>query len=586
MLNGVPFRHIVAVDTEFNFGGHPTFEEASRSGERQQPVCLVAKELRTGQIWRIWRGESSPHPPFPIGRDTLFVAYYASAELGSFRAWRWPTPANILDLFVEFRVRTNGLMMPAGSSLVGALTYFGLDTIGSQEKHSMRSLIIRDGPWSSDNREASFNYCASDVDALGRLLPAMWPRIDLPRALLRGRFMAAAAAMEWAGVPIDVPTLSLLREHWTGIQDELIRAIDVDGVFDGRSFRADRWGRVLASRGIPWPTREDGSLELDGDTFREMAKAYPYVSPYRELRHALSQLRLEDLAVGSDGRNRTILSAFRARTGRNQPSNSAFIFGPSVWIRELIKPPPEYGVAHVDFATEEFAIGAALSGDAAMLAAYESGDVYISFGKQTGRLPPDATAETHASERQLFKQCVLGIGYGMEERTLALRIGQPPIVARELLRSYRETYSKFWAWADAAVDVAMLTGSLHTVFGWPIHVGENPNPRSLRNFPMQANAAEILRLACCLANERGVEVCAPVHDALVICAPLERLEADVVKTRAAMAEASRIVLNGFEIRTDVKSIRYPDRYTDKRGAVMWARVMDLVAQRQKMRGTG
>ena len=91
----------------------------------------------------------------------------------------------------------------------------------------------------------------------------------------------------------------------------------------------------------------------------------------------------------------------------------------------------------------------------------------------------------------------------MEADTLARRIGQPPIVARDLLRAHRETFSKFWRWSDAAVDHAMLTGALHTVFGWHVHVGENPNPRSLRNFPMQANGAEMLRLACCLATERG-----------------------------------------------------------------------------------
>ena len=64
---------------------------------------------------------------------------------------------------------------------------------------------------------------------------------------------------------------------------------------------------------------------------------------------------------------------------------------------------------------------------------------------------------------------------------------------------------------------------MHTVFGWRVHVGPDANPRSLRNFPMQANGAEMLRLACCLATERGIEVCAPVHDALLICAPLDRL---------------------------------------------------------------
>jgi hypothetical protein len=141
---------------------------------------------------------------------------------------------------------------------------------------------------------------------------------------------------------------------------------------------------------------------------------------------------------------------------------------------------------------------------------------------------------------------------------------------------HRETYRIFWRWSDAAVDYAMLTGSLHTVFGWRVRVSPTANDRSLRNFPMQANGAEMLRLACCLATERGIEVCAPVHDAVLICAPLDRLDADVARMQDAMREASRVVLGGFELGTDVSLVRYPDRYMDERGAVMWQRVMALL----------
>ena len=174
----------------------------------------------------------------------------------------------------------------------------------------------------------------------------------------------------------------------------------------------------------------------------------------------------------------------------------------------------------------------------------------------------------------------------MEAEGLARRIGQPPIVARDLLRAHHETYRKFWAWSDAAVDRAMLTGSLWTTFGWPIHIGENPNPRSLRNFPMQANGAEMLRLAACFATEQGIEVCALIHDAVLIAAPLEQLEADAARMQAAMAKASRIVLAGFELRTDVKFVRHPDRYHDPRGALMWDRVMRLIAQREAIQTRG
>ena len=428
---------------------------------------------------------------------------------------------------------------------------------------------------------AIFRYCADDVVALERLLSAMLPRIDLPRALLRGRYMKAAAAIEFAGVPIDMPTLSLLRQYWTDIQDELIRAIDSDyGVYDGRSFRAERWAEYLATQSIPWPRLESGRLDLSDSAFRQGAKAYPAVSPIRELRSALSEMRLNDLAVGHDGRNRTILSAFRSRTGRNQPSNTRFIFGPSVWLRSLIQPPPGYAVAYVDWSQQEFGIAAALSGDLAMQAAYLSGDPYLAFAKQAHAVPSDATKHSHGPARELFKACVLGVQYGMEAPSLAGRIGQPPIVARDLLRAHHETYPTFWRWSDAAVDHAMLTNSLHTVFGWHIHVGANSNPRSLRNFPMQANGAEMLRLACCLATERGIEVCAPVHDAVLIAAPLERLEDDIAGMRVAMAEASRIVLGGFELRTDVMCVCHPNQFSDARGTRMWAQVMDLIAKRQ------
>jgi DNA polymerase I len=397
----------------------------------------------------------------------------------------------------------------------------------------------------------------------------MLPKIDLPRALLRGRYMAAAARMEHAGAPVDLETLESFRANWTNIQDALIARIDADyGVFEGRSFKAARFAAWLERTGLPWPRLESGELELSDEAFREAARAHPEVAPLRELRSALSELRLNDLAVGRDGRNRCLLSTFQARTSRNQPSNAKFIFGPSVWLRGLIKPPSGHGVAYIDWSQQEFGIAAALSGDTNMLAAYASGDPYLAFAKQAGAVPPDATKQSRSAQRDQFKACVLAVQYGMGPDALAARIGQPPVVARDLLRKHQETYRTFWAWSDAAVDHAMSRSSLHTVFGWTIHIGAESNPRSLRNFPMQGNGAEMLRLACCLATERGIEVCAPVHDAVLICAPLNRLDADIAGMRAAMAEASRIVLNGFELGTDVSIVRYPDRYADKRGTRM------------------
>ena len=110
------------------------------------PVCLVARELRSGRRFRLWQDQFGPAPPYATGPDVLFVAFYASAELGCYRVLGWPMPERILDLFTEFRDRTNGLPTPAGSSLLGALTYFGLDAMGAAEKKEMQE-AIGNGTW-------------------------------------------------------------------------------------------------------------------------------------------------------------------------------------------------------------------------------------------------------------------------------------------------------------------------------------------------------------------------------------------------------------------------------------------------------
>lgn len=218
------FREVWCVDFEF---GAPV-------GGRPEPRCMVARESRSGRTHRVWAEElaAMPAPPFPIGADSLVVAYYASAELGCFLALGWPMPNRILDLYVEFRNMTNGLNTVCGVGLLGALAYFGLGSIDGAEKEEMRELALRGGWYTEHERESLLDYCPTDVDALVGLLPAMLPRIDLPRALLRGRYMAALAHMEWTGVPIDTENLDRFRVNWERMKERLIREIDRDyGVF-------------------------------------------------------------------------------------------------------------------------------------------------------------------------------------------------------------------------------------------------------------------------------------------------------------------------------------------------------------------
>jgi DNA polymerase I len=583
------YREVVLVDFEF----------IPRDGERlQQVVCCVAHLLRSGTTIRLWHDELGPTPPYPTGPDTLFIAYNVVAEVSCHLALGWPAPQRVLDLYTEFLARINwfrpkGTKPTSEARLIHALASYGLDSIGAEDKASMIELILRGPPWTPQERQAILDYCQGDVEALRRLLPTMLPGVDLPRALLRGRYMCAVAAIERNGIPIDHDRLARLIQHWPNIQQQLIAADDPFGIYDADgSWSNARFAELLVKHDIAWPCHADGKLDLRKETFRDMAEtpSAAAIAPLVRLRNGLSGLRLgPGLTVGQDSRNRTSLFPFRSTTGRNQPSSKEYIFGCARWLRGLIKPPPGYGIAYIDWKQQEFGIAAALSGDTAMLQAYSSGDPYLEFAKLAGAIPADATSKTHPTERGLFKQCVLATQYGQGAKALTLRIARPgpnqpwEAIARDLLAAHRRTFHKFWRWNEHYVDTAMFRHEARTVFGWRASIVGEPNPRSVANFPMQANGAEMMRIACCLAVERGIEVCAPVHDAVLIAAPVDKIDATVATMQAAMAEASRAVLDGFELGTDAKIIRYPDRYMDDRpgSGEMWDRVWELVRNEER-----
>lgn len=556
------------VDFEF----HPAH---GREGNPPVPVCMVAREFATGRTLHLWQDDLArlEGSPFPVDQTSLFVAYYASAEIGCFIALGWEMPVNVVDLYAEFRCLTNGKALLHGSGLLGALAWYGLDALAGDEKSHWRDKVLEGGPWSPADRAGILAYCESDVDALARLWVVMLDKIDWPRALLRGRYPIAAAHIEATGVPIDVHALSALESGWPGIRLNLVAAVDADfGVYDGTTFKADRFERLLAHKGISWPRLPSGHLDLDQDTFRDLVRTHPGLAGLHDLRSTLAQMRSFSLQVGDDGRNRYLLSMFKAKTGRNQPSSTKSIFGPAKWLRGLMRPKPGYGLAYIDWSQQEFGIAAALSGDAAMMEAYRSGDPYLAFAKQAGAAPADATKQTHAAIRGQFKACVLAVQYGMGAETLAYRINCPVARARELLELHHQAYRRFWAWSDGVLNYASLSGRLWTVFGWYLDTSQS-NRRSICNFPVQANGAEMLRMACVMLVKAGVKVCAPVHDAVLIEAPLADLDAVVAEAQAVMRAASATVLDGFALESDAKIVRWPARYMDESGVAIWNEVM-------------
>lgn len=493
-------------------------------------------------------------------------------------------PQRLIDLYVEFRLLTNGQDLPGGTGLVGALQFFELNDFVPLEKDEIRRLILSGGPWTECQKAKILDYCLEDVTALGPLLDAVlkrspWSKDRLEQALARGLYMYAVGVMEHNGIPIDMVIYNRLRTHWEAIKRGLIAETDRDfGVYRDGSFKELQFERYLYDMGIPWPRLDSGKLALDRDTFSRMSKTYPMVKPLHDLRTTLSELKLNGLTVGADGRNRAMLSPFRAKTGRNQPSTTKFVFGPSRWFRGLIKPPEGMALAYCDWSSQEIAIAGALSGDELLWEAYASGDPYMAFAIQAGLAPMGATKETHKAVRNRCKQVVLGTNYGMSAHGVAQAAGISVLEAQSLLQRHRETYQKFWCWAEDNKNTGLLGKPLTTPFGWRIQVESGtPKANTFLNWPMQANGAEMMRFACSFAVQRGIKLCAPIHDALLIEAPIEHIDAEVERLKGCMMEASELVLGDGKIcRVDADIIRYPDRFMDEGGSEMWQTVMNLL----------
>jgi DNA polymerase-1 len=203
------------------------FEFVSQPGERPDVVCLAGYELRSGRTIRLWRDELSAHPPYRTDRGVLFVNFVANAECACHLSLGWPLPAKVLDLNPAFRNLTNGRSTPEGKGLVGALRYYGLDSIGTKRKDAMQKRVMQGWPFTLEERQQILAYCGTDVDALQRLLPKVLsePNFDLGVALYHGEFAAMSALIEHRGVPVDMEVFPHLAdsETWQAVRDAMVQ---------------------------------------------------------------------------------------------------------------------------------------------------------------------------------------------------------------------------------------------------------------------------------------------------------------------------------------------------------------------------
>jgi DNA polymerase family A len=584
------FSQTIVADTEYEI----------EPGNLPNLLCLVAyvldENLRHVHTIRMWREQlfALRAAPFDVGLDTVFIAYNTSAELKCFLTRGWPFPVHVYDPYIAYRAESN-LLLPYEPEekrtkprrrLSDACKAYGIKGWETLDKVTIAE-DIGNGRWQKYGREGVLDYCEEDVRNTAELLRRQirgygpFAPVNAERVLHWSNYSGKAVALiEARGIPIDVKLWDLVQENKAAVIGELLRQFDPsygsdDSIYTSEGeWSYERFERWLVRSGIPfWPRLESGQLDSDSDAFRLMA-SYPGVENLHALRDSIGFIAKARLPIGRDGRNRPTLFPFGTATGRNAHSKSPY--NAHAGVRGFMVFSPDRIGAYLDWRTQEVGVAAVRAGDAALMADYRRGDVYHALARLCGLTDdpdPEHWKRHNPDVRQRMKPLQLGINYGMGVPSLARGLNRHPLIASGIIERHRQTYPNFWRWREEEVLSAMLARRIESSFGWPLHLTTSPNKRTLYNFPMQADGAEMLRIAAWRLCEAGIVPVMLIHDGILF----EALNSEQVEhAKEIMRHAGRDVCDGFEIGVDVdQKLAAGTRYSDKRPIAkkMWATIM-------------
>jgi hypothetical protein len=236
-------------------------------------------------------------------------------------------------------------------------------------------------------------------------------------------------------------------------------------------------------------------------------------------------------------------------------------------------------------------IGAVLSKDPKMMAAYLSGDPYVGFAKEAGAIPRDANTKwiktpelapedqqedyrKHKDTRDLFKSTVLGLQYGMGAASLASKLTEDTgrLVteqeANRLKALHKKVFCVYWAWLDKYV-IEYQARPAQLWDGWTMFQ-DNTNSLSVKNVPTQGGGSVMMRRAVIAAQKKGLKIVFPLHDAIYVLHPADSTE-EIEMLDKIMAQAVTDVLGeGVIIRTEAKTFTHEDTWIEGKGKKMFA----------------
>ncbi len=201
-----------------------------------------------------------------------------------------------------------------------------------------------------------------------------------------------------------------------------------------------------------------------------------------------------------------------------------------------------------DFDSVEPRVMAAMSGDAAALAAVQALDVYTEMAVQVW----GPSARGDKALRAQAKTSFLATGYGQGAPALAAQLGIPIEDAQDLRDGFRRQFPRMLAWGRSVVAAAEAGRHQTTGYGryLPLPQEECPtSPRHFRavNWLVQGTGADVLKQVTARVAERlgSAALWVPIHDELILQVP------DTAEGRerglAALAEAMNFDFRGVPI---------------------------------------
>jgi DNA polymerase-1 len=353
--------------------------------------------------------------------------------------------------------------------------------------------------------------------------------------------------MERAGFRLDSAALRALGEEMTAAAAECEEAIFrmAGGAFNLNSPK--QLSEVLFER-LSLPTgrkkpNKSGFYPTDAETLSALRFVHPIVGLILDYRHLtkLTATYVEGLldAVDGDGRLRTDFKQSLTATGRlssAEPNlqNIPIRTPQGQRIRRCFVTEEDWVLVDADYSQIELRLLAALSGDPVMTETFQNGgDIHRETAAAVfGVAPEEVTDEM----RKKAKAVNFGIVYGISAFSLAGDLEISNAEAKQYIESYYAKYPTVKEYLDSLPEKATALGYSETLCGrrrWipelssTNHMTREFGKRVARNSPIQGTAADLIKYAMILVDERlqreepRARLVMQVHDELVVECPRE-----------------------------------------------------------------